>query len=225
MATAELAQMTEANRFVLDFVDYQTYKKVADDLGERPFRATFDGRRMELMTTSTRHEGWKSFIGRMLESLSEELGIDIACFGSMTMRRDDMERGLEPDECYYIRNEPLVRHRLDLDLEQDPPPDLAVEIEVSRSLLNRIHIYATLGIPEVWRFDGDQFQVLLLDESRNYEPAETSPSFPTLPLEEFARSLRMREGTGDSRTVRAFRAWVRANLAPPAAGDPPPSGL
>jgi Uma2 family endonuclease len=173
------------------------------------------------MTTSTRHEGWKRFVGRMLEALSEELGMEIACFGSMTMRREEMERGLEPDECYYIQNEPLVRQRLDLDLEQDPPPDLAVEIEISRSLLNRIAIYEALSIPEVWRFDGDHFQVLLLGESGRYEPAESSRSFPTLPLDEFSRFLGMRERTGDSRTIRAFRGWVRANLVPPAAGGPP----
>jgi Uma2 family endonuclease len=222
MATAELAIQTEPNRFVLDGVDYQAYKKAADALGERPFRATFDGQRVEFMTTSTRHEGWKRFVGRMLEALSEELGMDIACFGSMTMRREDMERGLEPDECYYIRNEPLVRHRLDLDLDQDPPPDLAVEIEVSRSLLNRIAIYAALGVPEVWRFDGERFQVLLHEEGGRYEPAEASRSFPTLPLDEFARFLRLREATGDSATIRAFRAWVRANLVPPPGGGSPP---
>jgi Uma2 family endonuclease len=225
MATVELAQLIEPNRFVLDGVDYQAYKRAADALGERPFRATFDGRRVEFMTTSTRHEGWKSFIGRMLEALSEELEMDIACFGSMTMRRDDMERGLEPDECYYIQSESLVGHRLDLDLEHDPPPDLAVEVEVSRSLLDRIGIYAKLGIPEVWRFDGEHFQVLLLDEAGGYEPARSSLSFPMLPLNEFARFLLMRERTGDSRTVRAFRAWVRANLIRPSAGDPPPSAV
>jgi Uma2 family endonuclease len=223
MATADLALQTEPNRFILDGVDYQAYKAAADALGERPFRATFDGQRIEFMTTSTRHEGWKSFVGRMVEALSEELGLDIACFGSMTMRREDMERGLEPDECYYIQSEPLVGNRLDLDLEQDPPPDLAIEIEVTRSLLNRIDIYAALAIPEVWRFDGEHFQVLLLDESGRYEAAESSRSFPTLPLDEFSRFLLMREGTGDSKTIRAFRAWVRANLVPPtAAGDPPP---
>ncbi len=226
MATADMALQTEPNRFVLDGVDYQAYKMAADALGERPFRATFDGQRVEFMTTSTRHEGWKSFIGRMLEALSEELEIDIACFGSMTMRRDDMERGLEPGECYYIQSESSVGHRLDLDLEHDPPPDLAVEIEVSRSLLDRIGICAKLGIPELWRFDGQHFRVLRSNESGRYESSDSSLSFPMLPLDEFARFLLMREGTGDSRTVRAFRAWVRANLVPPpAAGELPPPAV
>jgi Uma2 family endonuclease len=192
---------------------------VAESFGERPIRNTFDGGRIEVMTTSPRHEGWKSFVGRMIEALSEELGVDIASFGSMTMQRDDAKRGLEPDECFYIQNEPAVRGRLDLDFEHDPPPDLAVEIEVSRSLLDRIGIYAALGVREVWRFDGERFRVLLLNATGHYDPSDRSAAFPTLPLEQFSRFLLMRESAGDSPTIRAFRAWIRANLAaPPAAG-------
>jgi Uma2 family endonuclease len=226
MATAELAQMTEQNRFVLGCVDYETYKTVADALGERPFRATFDGRSIELMTMSPRHEGWKAVIGRLIDALTEELEIEVAAFGSMTMRREDLERGLEPDQCYYVQNEPTVHGRLDLDLEQDPPPDLAIEVEVSRSALDRMGIYARLGIGEVWRFDGEQLQVVLLNPSGTYDPIEASRCFPMLPMEEFTRFLRMREGTGDTQVVRAFRAWVRANLVrSPAAGTSPPPAV
>jgi Uma2 family endonuclease len=226
MATAELAQMTEPNRFVLGYVDYQTYKTVADAFGERPFRATFDGRSIELMTMSPRHEGWKAIIGRLLDTLTEELEIEVAAFGSMTMRRDDLKRGLEPDQCYYVQHEPTVRGRLDLDLEHDPPPDLAIEVEVSRSALDRMGIYARLGIGEVWRFDGESLQVVLLNDAGRYCPVDASQCFPMLPMEVFARFLRMREGTGDLQLVRAFRAWVRANLAPPsAAGGPPPPAV
>jgi Uma2 family endonuclease len=227
MATAQLAPSTVEQRLVLSAVDWQTYKAIADALGERPIRITYDGRRMEIMTTSPRHEGWKSFLARMLEALSDELGIDIACFGSMTMQREDMARGFEPDECYYIQHEPLVRNRLDLDFDHDPPPDLAIEVEISRSVLDRISIYAAMGVRELWRFDGERFRILLLNEAGQYEPSETSPSFPRLPLDEFVRFLRQRESLGDSQTVRAFRAWVRANLLPPppAAGGPPAPAL
>jgi Uma2 family endonuclease len=217
MATAQLAPLTGEQRFVLSGVDWKTYKTVADAFGERPLRITFDGQRIELMTTSPRHEAWKSTFALLIPVLCEELSVDFACFGSMTMRRDDMEKGFEPDECYYIQNEPTVRGRLDLDLEQDPPPDLAVEVEVSRSALNRMSIYAAMRIPEVWRFDGEQIQVMLLNRAGSYEPADRSAAFPALPIDDFAHLVRQREGMSDIQLMRACRVWVRTNvLSPPA---------
>jgi Uma2 family endonuclease len=224
MATVQAPPAVE-QRFRLDGVPWASYVKIGEGLEGRRVRLTYDRGSLELMTLSPRHEGWKSFIGRMLEALSDELGMDIAAFGSMTMQREGVKRGFEPDECYYIRNEPLVRGRLDLDFETDPPPDLAIEVEVSRSVLDRIGIYATMGVGEVWRFDGERLRVLLLTDAGRYEPSDVSPSFPTLPIEEFARFLRQRETLGDSQLVRAFRAWVRATLLPPAAGEPAGPGL
>src|SRR4051812_36781744 len=105
------ARPTTEQRFVLGGIDWASYVKIGEGIGERRVRVTYDQGRLELMTLSTRHEAWKSFVGRLIAVLAEELGIDIACFGSFTMQREDVERGLEPDECYYIHNEPAVRGR------------------------------------------------------------------------------------------------------------------
>ena len=129
-----------------------------------------------------------------------------------------MERALEPDQCYYVQSEPAVHGRFDLDLEHDPPPDLAVEIEVTRSALDRMGIYAKLGIGEVWRFDGEKLLVVVLNENGRYEPSDASRSFPMLPPEEFARFLRMRRAPAIRKWFVPSCAWVRENLLPPAAG-------
>jgi Uma2 family endonuclease len=220
MATVEqTAPPTDEQRVVIARVDWPSYLKIGEGLRERRIRLTYDRGRLEIMTTSPRHETWRRFIGHLVEALCEDMGIDVACYGSFTMQREELERGMEPDDCYYIQHEPLVRGRLDLDLESDPPPDLVIEVEVSRSLLDRLGILAAMGVGEVWRFDGQTLRVMRLTPDGTYAPDTQSGCFPFLPIDEFAGYIRMRDGMGDAQILRAFRAWVRANLAPP-----PPAG-
>src|SRR5262249_8000629 len=138
----------------------------------------------------------------------EEMEIDIYSSGSMTCRREELARGLEPDECYWIEHEPLVRGRDDIDLGTDPPPDLALEIEISRSALDRMSIYAALRVPEVWRWDGEKLTVNLLTKRGTYRASEKSKAFPFLPLAEFAGFLNPTR-LSETQLLRSFRTWVR----------------
>ena len=122
------------------------------------------------------------------------------------------QKGLEPDECYWVANEPLVRARADLDLEVDPPPDIAVEVEETRSVLNRMGIYAALRVSEVWRSAGNQIVVAQLQDDGTYANVEQSPSFPWLPMAELGRFLERSETMDETRWIRSFRAWVRAEV-------------
>ena len=160
------------------------------------------------MSPSFRHENRKKLLGRFVDVLTEEMNINIASAGSMTCRREVLERGLEPDDCYWIEHESLVRGREDIDLDVDPPPDLALEIEISRSTLNRMAIYAALRIPEVWRWDGERLHVHLLTAKGSYRQSDRSKAFPFLPLDEFAEFL-VRTDVSETQLVRSFRAWVR----------------
>src|SRR5262245_53190337 len=128
-----------------------------------------------------------------------------------TCSREDLDRALEGDECYWIANEPAVRGRVDLDLESDPPPDLFLEIEISRSLLDRLGILAAMRVPEVWRWDGVHFQVMILREGA-YETSDRSFAFPFVPLQEFAKFLQ-RSDLSETKLVKTFRAWVREQIA------------
>ena len=137
-------------RLVLHNVPWQSYVVIGDALPDRPaLRMTYDRGNLEFMTTSPEHEKYKVRLGRLLEALVEECGLRVEPLGNMTMRREELERGLEPDECFWIANEPHMRARLDWDPRRDPPPDLVIEIEISRSALDRMGIYAALRVPEV----------------------------------------------------------------------------
>jgi Uma2 family endonuclease len=131
--------------------------------------------------------------------------------------RQDLDRGFEPDECYYVQNASRVLPIRPLDFSRDPPPDLAIQIEYTRSVLERLPMYATAGVPEVWRYDGEALSVLRLQPDRTYTSADASPTFPGIPLSEVNRFLTL-VGTRDSASIiREFRAWVKNTLVPPPA--------
>jgi Uma2 family endonuclease len=167
---------------------------------------------LEIMSVSSEHEIEKTRLRRLVYVLTEELEIDLASGGSMTCRNEKMRRALEPDDCFWIANEPLVRGRMDIDLEVDPPPDLSIEIEVSRSALDRMSIYAALRVPEVWRWDGQNLNIHLLSTRATYRLGKRSKAFPFLPIDEFAYFIQ-RTDLSETKLVRAFRAWVRENRA------------
>ncbi|RPI81162.1 MAG: hypothetical protein EHM42_11085 [Planctomycetaceae bacterium] len=127
----------------------------------------------------------------------------------MTFRRRDLQRGLEPDKCFWISHEPLVRGRRILDLNTAPPPDLVIEVDVTRSSLNRIDIYSRLGVQEIWRCDGQRLEVLLRQESGTYLSARRSAVFPCLPAAELVKFLPADETQTDLECLRKFLSWVR----------------
>ena len=201
-------------RLLLHNISWQDYQTIGDILRDRPsLRLTYDRGSLEFMTTSSRHEVYKRWLSRLVEALAEELNIPIAPGGNVTLKREVLERGLEPDDCFWIANERRVRGKLDLDFATDPPPDIVLEIEVSRSALNRMDLYAALGIPEVWRFDGQTLQVHVLQPDRTYQAVERSPTFSLVPPAEIVRFLQPSETQDYLSVIRSFRTWVREQLA------------
>ncbi|MBI3272006.1 MAG: Uma2 family endonuclease [Planctomycetes bacterium] len=200
--------------FLFDGVDWEFYDALLASLRDRPVFVTYDHGSLELMFPSRNHESAGRLIARMIDALTEELNIPVAGCKSTTFRRRDIERGLGPDECYYIKNEARVRGRRELDLPRDPPPDLAVEIEISHRVLDREVIYAALGVPELWRHDGQRLQVYCLGPDAQYLPCDRSPSLPMLPPADVDRFLTLAETTDETTWIRGFRAWVRQHLLP-----------
>jgi Uma2 family endonuclease len=150
----------------------------------------------------------------MIEAMTEELDIPIRSGGSTTFKKELQKKGLEPDECYWIANESAVRALIELDLDVDPAPDIAVEVEISTSVLNRLGIYAALRVSEVWRSDGQSIIVAQLQDDGTYIQVARSPSFPWLALDELSRFFVASATMGETEWIRAFRAWVRTALAP-----------
>lgn len=193
-------------RFVIRDADWHTYQSLLAALGDRPIRVTYDRGVLELMSPSNVHERLKKLIDRLLQALSEELRVPIRSQGSTTFGRELLDRGLEPDECYFIENDPVVRGRDDIDLAVDPPPDLAIEIDITSSSLNRIDIYAALGVPEVWRYDGDRLVIHSLRSDGGYEIITRSRAFPQIPAAEIERQLDRRNETDELTWLNQFRA-------------------
>lgn len=172
--------------FVFENVSWEFYTQTLQELDRsgQHARVTYDRGRMEVMTVGRRHEMIKKAIGRLLETYAAETRIRIEGVGNVTCRREGLRRGLEPDECYYVTS---VYRGPDgeLDLDRNPPPDLAIEVEVSRDLGARESIYLDLGVPELWRFDGVAVVVNELVGAA-YRQVERSRLFPHLDIAEFS---------------------------------------
>jgi Uma2 family endonuclease len=200
---------------VLDGVSWETYERLREELDDRGQRVyiTYDRGRMVLMSPRPEHETWKRFIGRMVETFSMELNIPIRSVGSTTWRRREVEKGLEPDESYYVQREPSVRGRLGIDLRRDPPPDLAIEVEFTHHPADREGVYASLGVPELWHYDGEHLTCLQLGHDGKYQPAERSAAFPFLRPAQLEPFLTLITTTDETSLMRQFRDWVRQNLS------------
>lgn len=199
------------NRILLGNISWQTYQALLKDIEEQPaIRLTYDRGQLEIMTPLDPHESYKKLMGRFVEALTEELSIEIRSLGSKTCKREDLARGLEPDQCYYIQNERVVREIDQIDLNQYPPPDLVIEIDITSSSINRLDLYAALGVPEVWRYDGSTIRIYQLKET-NYQLCDFSPTFPFLHPSEVVRFLEMRK-MGETSLMRSFREWVRNQM-------------
>lgn len=206
-------RVTQGSRLVLQGVPWTEYQRVLRAFRQRHLRITYDRGMLELLTFPPRHDRCKSVLRMLVEALLETLAWDWAGFGSMTHQRRGRRRGLEPDECFWIQNELLVRCKDHIDLRRDPPPDLALEIEISRSVLDRLGIYAALKVPEVWRSDGQTIIVHLLQADDTYAESAASRAFPFLPMAEMSRFLQQRATLGNAQLLAAFKDWVRDQIA------------
>jgi Uma2 family endonuclease len=202
-------------RFLIPLVDWDGYEALLKIVGDRrSIRVTYDRGTVELMSPLPVHERYGYLLGRMVQAITEELEIPMTCTRSTTFRRRTRDRGLEADDSYYIANAHLVPNEDRIDLEVVPPPDLAIEVEITNSILNRLDVYAGLGVPEIWRFDGVRLTVLVLGPDGNYASSETSLSLPFLPMDEVVRFLGEYVPGDDTQWARRFRAWVREVLLP-----------
>jgi len=197
------------NRVVLTNVSWATFEALLADADRGGTRFTYDRGVLEIMSPSREHEHIKRMLGRMIETLTLELDIPISSGGSTTLKDQLKERGVEPDECYYVANEPRVRGREDFDLAVDPPPDLAIEVDITSTSMGQLGIYAALGVPELWLCDGSTIRVYQLRPDGTYSQESRSPAFPFLPMAQVEGFFSDRNATDETTWTRRFRDWVR----------------
>ncbi|ACC83174.1 Uma2 family endonuclease [Nostoc punctiforme] len=200
-------------RTVLQNITWETFEALLRDTGEdRGSRFAYDCGVLEIMTPLFEHENPKIQFDRLIFALAVELKTKIRSAGSTTLKRQSITKGIEPDTCYYIQNEPLIRGKQELDLTTDPAPDLAVEIDITSSSVNKFNIYAALGVGELWRYDGEVLKFYQLIESE-YIEIKLSRAFPLISVSEMNRFIQQSKTMDEIDLVQSFSAWVRGKIA------------
>lgn len=170
-------------------------------------RLSYDRGRLTVVSPNRKHEFYKLFFGRIAQVLAEELKVNVEATGATTLRRKSLGQGIEPDESYYVGNATTVIDHLEFDSSVDPPPDVAIEIDITSGSLAKLPAYAALGVPEVWRFDGEAMRFYKL-AGENYEPVQTSVAFPVLTAEDFTQCLKKCKAEGQTAAAAAFRRML-----------------
>jgi Uma2 family endonuclease len=209
MATVEKVVLRGERRILLSGISWDLYEQLRENEDNWHVRMAYDRGRLELMSPSPDHERITKLIAQLVEAFTEEMGIPRCSLRSTTWKRGELDKGLEADECYYILN----RHRLprdrQLNLAIDPPPDLAIETEVSRSIVSRLRIYSALGVPEIWRWRKSGLTAYSLGDDGKYVEREFSLNLPMLRVKDLERFLHLELADDESAWLRQFRAWVR----------------
>jgi len=204
-------QTTPENRVILKGVSWSTFKALLADVGDdRAWRIAYDQGVLEIRMPLEEHEEPKRLIESFVEAIVDELEIELRSLGSLTLEREDLTRAVEPDSCFYIQNESLVRGR-NINLPNDPPPDLAIESDYTNSSVNKFTIYAAIGVPELWRYRRESLQVYQLVDGK-YEKCDRSLAFPFLPVAEIPGFIEQSRTVGQRAAVRLFRQRIREIL-------------
>jgi Uma2 family endonuclease len=200
---------SRSDRVVLNNISWKQFERLLEDLGDRPSaRIAYDRGSLEIMTPLPEHEYYKEVIGDLVKDIAEELDLDYESFGSTTWKRESRLAGIELDNCFYFQNEAVIRGKLDLHLDRDPPPDLALEIDLISKSLPRFPIYARLGIPEIWCYDAGKLTIYLLQGER-YLEVEKSSIFPNLSIQEIPNLIEQNRDKGRRAIRQAVRNWVK----------------
>jgi Uma2 family endonuclease len=195
---------------VLDNVNWRTYSSLLHTFAERPcIRLTYDRGRLEIMAPLLAHDDEADFFGDLVKALAEAYGLPVKRGGSVTIRLRKAQRGIEPDRCFWLANAERMAGVRHLDLRTHPPPDLAIEVDVTHSSMDRMGIYATLEVPELWHLDGDELTFHVLDEKGEYARVDQSRSFPGVKPADLLPFLKDARAAGDETPLlRRFRAWA-----------------
>jgi Uma2 family endonuclease len=214
MVTLQLKQLSIplGQRIILTDVNWSKFEEILQELGEkRVSRVAYSQHKLEIRMPLPEHEFDKEIIGDMVKILLEELEVDRECYGSTTFKRRDMEAGIEPDNCFYIQNYRLMIGKRRLDLTVDPPPDLAIEVDVTSK--TQLSAYEALQVPELWQFSQGSLKIYVL-QGGEYVESSLSPTFPNFPIiEGVSQFVQMSLTQGSSAALKAFRKWVREKIA------------
>lgn len=197
-------------RTVLKGIRWHTFEALLAETGDdRHTRFAYDGFALEIMTPLYEHEGRKTQIHNFIVVFADLFETQLRSAGSTTLRQQARQKGIEPDNCYYIQNASAIAGKRRIDLTLDPPPDLAIEIDITHSSLDKLQIYADLGVPELWRYEGDRLTFYGLQGGR-YQEISHSVAFPLVSSAGLEPFLQRSWEEDDMGVLRSLREWVRS---------------
>ncbi len=198
-------------RVILYGVSWQTYQQLLTELGDhRNTRLAYNQGVLEITMPSDRHETNTQLLERLVAALTEEMDLPMKCFGSTTLNREDLQKGAEPDSCYYIQSIEQIAGRT-IDLDRDPPPDLVIEVDISSPSSRKFQIYQSLGVSEIWRYRKNTVEIHQLQDG-NYVMCQQSPTFTFISTPILNQFLQDAETQDDTALIRTWRRWVRDRL-------------
>lgn len=214
MTTQTLDYLTAVNYLpadgvlILPHVSWAEFEFVAKELGDRrDVRLSYYRGRMEIVMPSPEHEEYVDLIQDLTRLLVRELGLRMESRGTALLKRELRETGAQPDGCFYIQHAAQIIGKRQLDLTIDPPPDIVVEVDFSTDSRGKFTIYAALGVPELWRYDGVSFEMYHLTET-GYVESRASLAFPFLTASVMTDFLEQSKEVGQDATLDEFRNWI-----------------
>ena len=190
-------------------VSWDDYEGLLEAVGEaRGLRICYDDGTLQIMTLSSKHERYAWLIGQLVGLLSTRLRIRVLYYGSSTMKKQRKQKSVEPDACFYVQNAALVGTKDEIDFSNDPPPDIVVEIDIHHDSISKFPIFAALGVPELWRYDGDVLTIYHLREGQ-YVPSEASQSLPLLTGAVLTQFLARSPKEDQYDILLAFEEWLK----------------
>lgn len=174
MAVSTAEQLIEQPNVILHDVSWETYERLLEEQGEHGgTRFTYDEGTLQIMIISYEHDRQNPLLASLVEAILLELDIDFENAGSSTFKRRDLKRGFEPDSCFYIRHPEAIRSKKRINLATDPPPDLIIEVDVTHGSMDRLPIFAAVGISEVWRYENGAVRIYRLNKDQYDESGES----------------------------------------------------
>ncbi|MBF2050505.1 MAG: Uma2 family endonuclease [Elainella sp. C42_A2020_010] len=202
------SEQQNTQRVVLYNISWHTYQTLLAEMGgHRSSRLAYDRGVLEITVPSDLHEFIKHLLERIVVALTEELNLKVRGVGSVTLDREDLARGVEPDSGFYIQNASCIRGRK-LDLVNSPAPDLVVEVDITSSSNRRLAIYKALQVPEVWRYTARGIEIKQLQDD-HYVNCEYSTAFPMVAAVDLQRFVEEGNDNDDNTVIRSLRLWIR----------------
>jgi len=204
-----IEHLPDGSTLIVSGVSWEEYEDLLDDLADQPaVRVSYDEGTLEIMSPLPEHERYREFISDIVRVFAEEKNLRLEKLGSTTWKRRQLRKGAEADTCFYVTNAHRIEGKLDIDLAVDPPPDVVVEIDTTNRSQRKFAIYAALHVPEIWRYDGKQVEMYIL-QNDSYARTDTSSFLIALSASLLTEFLEIAKTQGQTQSLRLFRERVR----------------